>query len=234
MCSVPQDGGRGRTRHDRHKCESHTQSCFNSVTGETTILLSTPPKPPKVCRDKNFEVLRLCLVRVTTKFHAAWRTIENFKKSWGRGDARWSRSSGRPRSWTDWRGRQQRWNPFLEVFSVLHWRLATGQQDRAVRDGWVSVKVSGLPQSLEEVSNYQTAEKGFSKVSRKREITYFNVRANMLTSVSVLLLTLVLSRFDHIPKWAGLSRSWVEYLYGSYHLHNTLKQMINNMQHFLF
>lgn len=90
--------------------------------------------------------------------------------------------------------------PFLEVFSVLHWRLATGQQDRAVRDGWVSVKVSGLPQSLEEVSNYQTAEKGFSKVSRKREITYFNVRANMLTSVSVLLLTLVLSRFDHIPK----------------------------------
>lgn len=83
---------------------------------------------------------------------------------------------------------------------MLHWRLATGQQDRAVRDGWVSVKVSGLPQSLEEVSNYQTAEKGFSKVSRKREITYFNVRANTLTSVSVLLLTLVLSRFDHIPK----------------------------------
>lgn len=68
------------------------------------------------------------------------------------------------------------------------------------RSSWVSVKVSGLPQSLEEVSNYQTAEKGFSKVSRKLEITFFNVRANMLTSMSVLLLTLVLARFDHIPK----------------------------------
>lgn len=88
--------------------------------------------------------------------------------------------------------------PFWRYFQccIGGWR----QDSRAVRDGWVSVKVSGLPQSLEEVSNYQTAEKGFSKVSRKREITYFNVRANMLTSVSVLLLTLVLSRFDHIPK----------------------------------
>lgn len=79
---------------------------------------------------------------------------------------------------------QRRWNPCWRYFELF----ASEAGDRTAgpgceawpemgrwRSGWASVKVSGLPKSLEQATYYQNAETSFSKVSRKLGVTYLSV-----------------------------------------------------------